>query len=323
MNITRCLALLLVLASLSAHAQHPYTKSQVISYAKSIDAKTLDQSLPSQHLEDWLKSASPKARIRWDVSDTCDNHPFRNEDFPLCAKIWFSREGVAGSLLIQVGRLHKGLVGAPQLYAPILAWEEDSFFITVGDAERLSELPDLLKKPAFAHVVGHLYDEVVAHHPIGVPEGAQMSAIAPFLSKRLNEQLQFAKACEKDYFQQQHQTADLSQKPTWLKTGLFSGDGSRALPASAFPVRDGLQKDGSFLVYVNLFAQAIDLGNGLKGGSGAPGGSYRVAVKVIPENGQFVVDDVRLFDGPSTDGPSRLLSESFAGCKGPRWVGLP
>ena len=121
----------------------------------------------------------------------------------------------------------------------------------------------------------------------------------------------------------QHQTADLALKPTWLKTGLFSGDASRALPASAFPVRDGLQKDGSFLVYVNLFAQAIDLGNGLKGGSGAPGGSYRVAVKVISENGQFVVDDVRLFDGPSTDGPSHLLSGSFAGCKGSRWVGLP
>lgn len=323
MNATRCLALLLVLASLSAHAQHPYTKNQVITYAKSIDAKTLDQSLPSQHLDDWLKSASPDAHIRWDVSDTCDNKPFGNHDFPLCAKLWFSRGGVAGSLLIQVGRLHTGIVGDPKLYDPILAWEEDSFFITVGDAERLSDLPTLLNKPAFAHVVGHLYDEVVAHHPIGVPDGAEMTAIAPFVSKRLNQQLEAAKACEKDYFRKQHQTVDSAPKPTWLQSGLFSGDGSRALPASAFPVRDGLQKDGSFLVYVNLFAQAIDLGNGLKGGSGAPGGAYRVAAKVISENGQFVVDDVRLFDGPSADGPSHLLSEAFPGCKGPSWVGLP
>ncbi len=47
-----------------------------------------------------------------------------------------------------------------------------------------------------------------------------------------------------------------------------------------------------------------------------------IAAKVIPENGQLVVDDVRLFDGSSADGPSHLLSESFAGCDGPRWTGL-
>jgi hypothetical protein len=93
------------------------------------------------------------------------------------------------------------------------------------------------------------------------------------------------------------------------------------LPLSAWPVREGPQKDGSFLVYVNLFAQTIDVGNGLKGGS-ASGGSWRVAVRVISEDGRFVVDDVRMFDGTSTDGPSHLLSESFVGCDGSRWAGL-
>jgi hypothetical protein len=160
---------------------------QVIADAKSIDVRTLDPSLPSQRLEDWLQSGPPQAHIRWTVADTCDNKPFRNEDFPLCAKVWFSLNGEAGSLLIQVGRLHKGIVGPPQLYNGIMAWEEDSFFIMTCDAQRLSDLPALL-----------------------------------------------------------------------------------ALPTSSWPVRKGPQEDGSFLVYVKLFAQTIDLGHGLKGAWGPP-----------------------------------------------------
>jgi hypothetical protein len=316
------LATLFLLAASSTLAQHRFTEKQVIDYAKSIDVKKLDPSLPSQRLEDWLQSGPPQAHIRWTVADTCDNKPFRNDDFPLCAKIWFSRSGEAGSLLIQVGRLHKGIVGTPQLYNPIMAWEEDSFFIMTGDAERLSGLPALLDQPAFAHGVGHLYGEIVEHHPIGIPAGLEIAAIRPFLSKRLADQLQTVKACEDDYFRQHHQSTDGIPKPMWLKNGLFSGEGNRALPTSSWPVRKGPQEDGSFLVYVNLFAQVIDLGNGLKGGSGSPGGEWQIAAKVISENGQFVVDNVRMFDGPSADGPSHLLSDSFVGCEGSRWTGL-
>jgi hypothetical protein len=190
-----------------------------------------------------------------------------------------------------------------------------------GGAELLSGLPAILDQPAFAHNVGQLYGEIVATHPLGIPTGARMAAIQPFLSKRLSAQLRTAKACEVDYIAQRHPAADKKAKPTWLKSGLFSGDGNRALPVSAWPVREGRQEDGSFLVSVNLFTQTIDLGNGLKGGASSPTGAWSVRAKVISEDGQFVVDDVRLFDGAATDGPSRLLSESFAGCEGAHWVG--
>jgi hypothetical protein len=159
----------------------------------------------------------------------------------------------------------------------------------------------------------------VAHHPIGIPAGAEMSSIQPFLSKRLAEQLQTAKACEEDYLRQARQTTD-ARKPGWLKSGLFSGNGNRATPVSAWPVRKGPQEDGSYLVDVNLFGQAIDLGNGLKGGAGGTG--WQVAIKVISENGRYVIDDVRMPDGDSTDGPSHVLSDSFKGCDGPRWISL-
>jgi hypothetical protein len=244
-------------------------------------------------------------------------------DYPLCAKVWFSRNGEAGSFLIQVGTRRKGIDGPAQLYDQIIGWEDGPGWIMTKGAGQLSGLPGLLDEPAFAHGVGELYGEIVARHPFGIPTGAKMTAIRPFLSKRLLELLQTAKACEDDYSRQHHPTAGDNPKPAWLKAGLFSGEGYRALPASAWPVREGPQKDGSFLVYVNLFAQSIDLGNGLKGGSGSPGGAWRVAAKVISQDGQFVVDDIRLFDGSSADGPSHLLSESFAGCDGPHWIGLP
>src|SRR6267154_3541984 len=144
--------LTLLVASYSA-AQPPYTEKQVIDYAKSVDVKTLEPSLPSQRLEDWLQTGPPHAHIRWDVSDTCDNKPDSDEDYPLCAKIWFNRNGEAGSFLIQVGTRRKGIGGRPQLYASIIGWEDGPGWIITGGAERLSGLPALLDQPAFAHGV--------------------------------------------------------------------------------------------------------------------------------------------------------------------------
>ena len=69
----------------------------------------------------------------------------------------------------------------------------------------------------------------------------------------------------------------------------------------------------SFLVHMQLGQGAINV---------CGSHFWRVAARVINEDGQFVVDDVRVFDCFSTDGPSRLLSDSFTGCDGPRWTGL-
>jgi hypothetical protein len=44
--------------------------------------------------------------------------------------------------------------------------------------------------------------------------------------------------------------------------------------------------------------------------------------RVISEDGHFVVDDVKLFDGVSADSSSHSLSDFFSGCDGPRWVGV-
>ena len=229
-------ATLSLLAASTLPAQLPYTEEQVNAYAKSIDVQTLDPSLPSQRLEDWLQSGPPRAHIwGWSVADTCDLKPDGpNPDYPLCAKVTFSHEGENGQFLVQVGTSRSGIVGRPQLYYGVSVWEGVS--VPTGGAERLSDLPALLDQPAVTGGVQKLYEEIVAHHPVGIPPGAETAKLRPFLSKRLAEQLQTAQACQEDY-NRQHPTADRTPRPGWQKSGLFSGGGNHAAPVDALVER--------------------------------------------------------------------------------------
>lgn len=56
--------------------------------------------------------------------------------------------------------------------------------------------------------------------------------------------------------------------------------------------------------------------------SGHQAQGWQVVATVVSEHARFVVDDVRIFDSDSTDGPSHLLSDAFVGCEGPHWIGL-
>jgi hypothetical protein len=317
-----CILAMLSLAFVSySLAQLSYTQEQVIEYARSIDVQTLDPSLPSQRLEDWLQSGPPHAHISsWTVANTCDLKPDDpNVDYPLCAKVTFSRDGENGQFLTQVGTSRSGIVGRPQLHYGVGVWE--GVFVLTGSTDRLSHLPALLDQPAVTGGVQKLYEEIVAQHRIGIPTSAEMAVIRPFLSDRLAEQLQTAQACQDDYGRQ-HPTASGNSKPAWLKSGLFSGEGSHALPVDAVVHRKEKQNDGSFLVYVDLEpVDAVnDLGNGRRAFHG--GYTWQVVARVISENRQFVVDSVRIFDRFPAEGPSHLLSDSFAGCDGARWTGL-
>jgi hypothetical protein len=194
------LAALSLLVASSSTAQLPYTEKQVIAYAKSIDVKMLDPSLPSQRLEDWLQSGPPHAHILfWEMDATCDLKPDdSSEDYPLCAEVRVTHDGQFGFILVQVGTLNKGIVGPPSIYRGVGV--EETWEIVTGSSERLSDLPSLLNQPAFTGGVRQLYEEIVAHHPIGIPSGAEMAAIRPFLSKRLAEQLQTAKSLPRRLF---------------------------------------------------------------------------------------------------------------------------
>jgi hypothetical protein len=168
-------------------------------------------------------------------------------------------------------------------------------------------------------VVRKLYHEVVARQPLGIPAGTDKAVIWPLLSKGLIRRLEAARACQADYVRQ-HKGDDGKPEYGWLESGLFSGENEEALPADAVVERTDPQQDGSFRAYVRL-----TYGESFKthGRSPDPANtfSWSVAASVISEGGKFVIDDVLLFKGDSTDIKSRL-SDSFPGCEGSRWIGL-
>jgi hypothetical protein len=168
-------------------------------------------------------------------------------------------------------------------------------------------------------VVRNLYKQVVARKPIGIPKGADKSAMWPFLSKKLIHQLEVAQSCEVDYFRQHPKSADEKPEFDWLEFGLFSGANERAAPSAVVVTRTGLEKNGSYRVYLRLtYKDSVEV-NGRKSD---PTNTFHwnVAAAVITEGEKFVVDDVFLFKDNSTKIDSRLTS-SFPGCDGEHWMG--
>ena len=317
------LLLMLFLCAYSCSAQHSaaekqaaaaYDKSEkdAVAYVKAIDVKALDPSLPSQHLEDWLQSGPPHTNfLKWMLDETCDNKPDLDTDYPRCVRIEFSRGGQGGYFLILIGTRNKGIIGPPQLYEGIGV--QQAPFVQTGWTEQLSGLPHLLDQPVVTGGINSFYQKIVERHPIGIPTGSDKTALWPFLSQRLTHQLESAQACQDDYFRQRPNGASGS-KPAWLDSGIFVGYSKRAFPLSAFAAHQEPQQDGSFaisvpLTYVKLPGFVPDEAN------------WVVIATVIPEDNRFVVDDVRLFDGLDTDGPSHLLSETFTGCDSIHWTG--
>ncbi|HUD67682.1 MAG TPA: hypothetical protein VMQ17_24080 [Candidatus Sulfotelmatobacter sp.] len=115
--------------------------------------------------------------------------------------------------------------------------------------QRSEPLTRALKQPEA--VVRCLYSEVVARHPIGIPEGADMKVFAPYLSKALLHRIDIAVACAADY-DRQYPDPNLKPPFAWLEAGLFSGDDEQASPQGFDIERTQSEKDGCFRVCVRL-----------------------------------------------------------------------
>ena len=163
-------------------------------------------------------------------------------------------------------------------------------------------------------VVRSLYKEVVARHPVGIPEDADMKAFSPYLSKSLLHRIELARACQGDYYRL-HKDPNLKPPIEWLEFGLFTGGMENAAPGAFHVLATESEKNGSFRVYVELII--------MYGSPANPEPSvWYVAAIVVRENSQFVVDDVIFLKDYSTlENEFRLSEVLRAGCKGPRWVG--
>jgi hypothetical protein len=170
------------------------------------------------------------------------------------------------------------------------------------------------QEPQPADVVQRLYREVVELHPLGVPHGAAKTALWPLLSTRLINAFETRNACDLDWVRH-HQNADPPGKaPGFYEDGLFSGRNERGEINGAAVESTKVQADGSYLVYVNVWSY-FDMGDpSLRTGEIH---RWRVAARVISENGRFVVDDILGFKGVFDYDKSVYMSKMITyGCRG-------
>ena len=173
------------------------------------------------------------------------------------------------------------------------------------------------QEPQPEDVVQKLYREVVARHPLGVPYGAAKTAIWPLLSKRLIKAFETRNACDGDW-ERQHPNANVPpyilKQPGFYEDGLFSGSNERGEINGAVVESTKVQADGSYLVYVKVWSYFDGGETSLRTGKIY---RWRVAARVLPENGQFVVDDILGFKGVFDYDKAVYMSKMLTiGCKG-------
>jgi hypothetical protein len=180
--------------------------------------------------------------------------------------------------------------------------------LALGQAAQESGLPNLPNQPEA--LVRSLYTEVVARHPIGIPQEADMKIFTPYLSKVLLHRIDLFQACYADWLRQ---NPDPNTKHPFgvFESGLFSGADERS-EVQAFQIeRTQSRKDGSFRVYVRLTYDDPP---------GHPQ-TWRVAVIVVRENGHYFIDDVIYLADKELHVESRLSDGLSNQCKGPHWGG--
>jgi len=175
-----------------------------------------------------------------------------------------------------------------------------------ADQRNPSPLPNRPKA-----LIASLYAQVVARHPIGIPQGEDWNVFRPYLSKTLLHKIDQGRACGADWHRQ---NPDLSLKPDigWLELGFFSGGEEEATPSTFVIERALSEKDGSIRVYVKLTYEEPETKPLI----------WHVAAIVLTENGHYVVNDVIYLNGPSESDGGRLSARLSADCDGPRWVGF-
>jgi len=138
----RSLIIVLLVLPCSLTAKTRYTAQQVVKHAKSLDVATLDPTLSSQRLDEWLRSGPAHLdMVTWEMSD-CD----LKFSPKLCVTVRFSRRGSGGKMLIAVGTFRDGITGTPHFEYMMVGGPNVSLSIS----ERLSDLPRLLDEASAA-----------------------------------------------------------------------------------------------------------------------------------------------------------------------------
>ena len=167
-------------------------------------------------------------------------------------------------------------------------------------------------------LVREFYRHVIAHHPLGIPDGEAKRLLWPLMTSRLTRILETAAVCEEDYFRQNTCT-DCKPEFWWLEDGLFSGGNENALPAEVEIVKIRAKRSRSYQVtlrftYRETFATY--------GRPPDPANTYQWNGMAIVDcsSGRCLFDDFIRLD-PKTGKPFLTLSTAFTDCRDGKWIG--
>lgn len=132
------LVIVLLLVTSSQTVKARFTEKQVVSYVKALDVAKLDSALPSQRLDDWMRSGPAHFEtVTWEMSD-CDL--MGRNPAPLCVKIRFIRGNAGGWIIITIGTFRDGIKGVPYVDHILVGSQNGG----EPDSNKLSDIPRLL-----------------------------------------------------------------------------------------------------------------------------------------------------------------------------------
>ena len=161
-----------------------------------------------------------------------------------------------------------------------------------------------------ARLVTSLYRQVIARHPIGIPEGEDLKIFTPYLSSSLLHGIDQYRACTSDW-DRKNAGSNLKSPVGLFENDIFSGAYEEAKPQAFHVERTHPEDNGHFRVYVRLSLASPP----------APPSVWRVAVLVSRERGHFFVDDIVYLKDENHPTDERLTEYFSRYCEGPRYVG--
>jgi hypothetical protein len=161
-------------------------------------------------------------------------------------------------------------------------------------------------------MVRSLYQLVMTRKPVGISATPRfLTTYGPYLSRSLVEKIRVDRRCEQDWMRRF--SNDMTKPPfEWLELDLFTGTTDSGELSSYWIVSAEPRADGSTRVLVRFKEPRWQF---------AASSTWDALLRVLKENGRFVVADI---DFPASDatGPAmKLTAVLWSGCRGPRWVG--
>jgi hypothetical protein len=144
--------------------------------------------------------------------------------------------------------------------------------VAFSQSGTLKAQQDVANEPA--KLVTSLYRQVIARHPIGIPQGEDLKVFTPYLSRSLLHRIDQYRACTSDW-DRKNAGSDLKSPVGLFENGIFSGAYEEAKPETFHVERTHPEDNGRLRVDVRLTSASPP----------AAPSVWRVGVLVLREGG--------------------------------------